>query len=173
MDHRPILNTDRSRRHVHPSVFVAETSTLVGDIVIGENSSVWFAVVIRADGNRATIGRGTNVQDGVIIHADTDNAVTIGDNVSLGHAAIVHGAVVEDNVVIGIGARVLSGARVGEYSLVAAGALVPEGVEIPPRSVVMGMPGRVVRQVSDKELDLIHRTATRYASAAAVFKSQA
>ena len=167
------LNTDRSRRNVHPSVYVAETATYtLGHVVIGASSSVWFSAVIRADGGRATIGQATNVQDGAIIHADVSNSVSIGDNVTVGHAAIVHGADVEDNVLIGIGAWVLSGARVGEYSLVAAGALVLEGTVVLPRSLVVGVPARVTRQVTDQDIALIKRTAANYVSAGAVYKSQ-
>ncbi len=147
---------------IHPSVFVAETATVIGDVTIGKDASVWFGAVIRGDADKITVGEGTNVQDGVIIHCDQGLPTTIGKRVVIGHRAVIHGATIADNVLVGIGAIILNGAKVGEYSIIAAGALVPEGVEIPPHSLVMGVPGKVVRRVSDDEIKRITSGAEHY-----------
>jgi carbonic anhydrase/acetyltransferase-like protein (isoleucine patch superfamily) len=143
-------------------VFVAETATVVGDVTIHKDASVWFGAVIRGDADKIVIGEGSCVQDGVVIHCDANLPATIGKRVVIGHRAVVHGATVADNVMIGIGSIVLNGARVGEYSIIAAGALVPEGKEIPPRSLVMGVPGKVVRQVTEEEIERITSGAENY-----------
>ena len=166
------LNVDRSRKKVHPSVFVADTATIVGDVAIGENSSVWFSAVIRGDSAAVEIGSGTSIQDGAIVHGDSNFSVRIGNNVTLGHAAIVHGAVVEDNSLVGIGARVLNGARIGEYCLIAAGAVVLGGTTVPPRSIVVGVPGRITGQVTEENMALIRRTAANYRLARAAYKGE-
>ncbi len=147
---------------IDPSVFIAETARVVGDVSIGKESSVWFGTVIRGDSAPIVIGDATNVQDNAVIHVDSDAPTTIGDRVSIGHAAIVHGATVADDVLLGMGAIILNRARIGEYSIIAAGALVPEGIEIPPRSLVIGIPGKVVRQVNESEIVRIQRGAREY-----------
>lgn len=148
--------------NIHLSAFVAETATVIGDVTIHRDASVWFGAVIRADTDRVVIGEGSNVQDGVIIHCDEGFPTLIGRGVVIGHRAVVHGATIADHVLIGIGAIVLNGARVGEYSIVGAGALIPEGKEIPPRSLVLGIPGRVVREVTPEEIERIRRGAEHY-----------
>lgn len=152
----------RTPIRIHPTVFMAETATVIGDVTIGKDASVWFGAVIRGDADKITIGEGTNVQDGAVIHCDESVPTTIGKRVVIGHRAVIHGATIADNVLIGIGAIVLNGARVGEYSIIAAGALVPEGADIPPRSLVMGMPGKVVREVNDAEIQRIVSGADNY-----------
>lgn len=155
-------NPTASPTHIHPTVFIAETATIVGDVTIYQDASVWFGAVIRGDADKIVIGEGTNVQDGVVIHCDAGLPTTIGKRVVIGHRAVVHGARIADNVMIGIGAIVLNGAKIGEYSIVAAGALVPEGKEIPPRSLVMGVPGKVVREVTEQEIKRITDGAQTY-----------
>lgn len=147
---------------IHPTVFVAETATIVGDVTIYQDSSVWFGAVIRGDGDRIVIGEGTNIQDGVVVHSDPGFPVIIGRRVVVGHRAVVHGATIADNVMLGIGAIVLNRARVGEFSIIAAGALVTEGADIPPRSLVMGVPGKVVREVTEEEIKRITDGAESY-----------
>lgn len=148
---------------IHPSVFVDDSAQVIGDVEIGEESSVWMATVIRGDVHRIRIGRRTNVQDGTVIHVMKDTHPTvIGDNVTIGHAAVVHGCTIEDQCLIGIGAIVLNGARVGSGSIIAAGALIPERATIPPRSLVMGQPGRVKRTLGDADLADIQMFADRY-----------
>lgn len=147
---------------IHPTVFVAETATIVGDVTIYPDASIWFGAVIRGDADKIVIGEGTSVQDGAVIHCDANLPTTIGKRVTIGHCAVIHGATIADNVLIGIGAIVLNGATVGEYSIVAAGALVPEGKEIPPRSLVIGVPGKVLREVTQEEVQRIEDGAKGY-----------
>ena len=147
---------------IHPTAFIAPSAIVVGQVTIGAQASVWFGVVIRGDVEAVTIGPQSNVQDGCILHADPGEPCRLGARVSLGHGAIVHAAIIEDEVLIGIRATVLNGARVGHGSLVAAGALIPPGMVVPPESLVMGLPGRVVRAVSDEDRARIQRTAEHY-----------
>jgi carbonic anhydrase/acetyltransferase-like protein (isoleucine patch superfamily) len=156
------LDTRHHPEHIDPSVFVAAGAVIIGDVHIGAHSSVWFNAVIRADTDRVIIGERTNVQDGVIIHVDAGRPTLIGSGVTIGHAAVVHGAFVEDDVLIGIGAIVLSGAKIGRESILGAGTLVTGGTIVPPRSLVLGLPGRVVRSLTDEEVDSIKSGAARY-----------
>jgi len=146
----------------HPTVFVASTATVVGDVTLAEESSVWFGAVLRGDVASITIGPRSNVQDGCIIHADVDRPTVVGAGVTLGHGAILHGCRIADNVLIGIGATVLNGVHIGENCLVGAGAVVTPGTEIPPGSLVMGLPARVIRPLTPEEIQLIRDSATHY-----------
>jgi carbonic anhydrase/acetyltransferase-like protein (isoleucine patch superfamily) len=156
----------------HPSVFIALGAVVLGDVAIGEASSVWFNAVIRGDTAPIRIGRQTNVQDGCILHADPGFPCTLGDRVTLGHGAIVHGATIEDDVMIGMRAVVMNGAKVGRGSLVAVGAIVLEGTEIPPGSVVMGVPATVKRQATEKDVARIEHAAQHYVEMAKQFKKE-
>ncbi len=147
---------------IHPSVFIAETATVIGDVTIGKEASVWFSAVIRGDAAPITIGEATNVQDNAVIHVDAGAPTHIGKRVTIGHVAIVHAATLADDVLIGMGAIILSGARVGENCIIAAGALVPEGVQIPPRSLVIGVPGKIVREVNEVDIERIRNAASNY-----------
>jgi carbonic anhydrase/acetyltransferase-like protein (isoleucine patch superfamily) len=148
---------------VHGTAFIAESAQVIGDVELAEDTSVWFCSVVRADVNIIRVGRGTNIQDGTIMHVNRRGQPTIlGDFVTVGHAARLHGCRIADHCLIGIGAIVLDGAEVGEESLVAAGALVTPGTKIPPRSFVVGTPGRVRRAVDEADLDLIRRSARNY-----------
>jgi carbonic anhydrase/acetyltransferase-like protein (isoleucine patch superfamily) len=148
---------------VHPTAYIDSSAQVIGDVEIGEESSVWMAVVIRGDVNRIRIGRRSNVQDGTVVHVMKDtHATTIGDNVTIGHAAVIHGCTVEEGCLIGMGTILLNGARIGAGSIVAAGTLVVEGMEVPPRSLVMGSPGKVKRALTDAEVAGIQMYADRY-----------
>lgn len=136
---------------IDESVFLAQGAVVVGNVEIGENGSVWYNAVIRADGNRCSIGKNVNIQDCVVIHGDED--VTIEDNVSLGHSCVIHGATIKKNALIGMGAVVMDNAIVGENSIVAAGTLIPHGKVIPPNSLVMGSPGKVKRELTPEEIE--------------------
>ncbi|MCA9510108.1 MAG: gamma carbonic anhydrase family protein [Myxococcales bacterium] len=137
---------------IDPSVWVAPGAVVVGDVEIGADSSVWYAAVVRGDVERVRIGARSNVQDGAVVHVTRDRfAAHIGDEVTVGHRAVVHGCTVEDGALIGIGAVVLDGARVGEGALVAAGALVTPGSVIEPHTVALGAPARSVRALGDDE----------------------
>jgi carbonic anhydrase/acetyltransferase-like protein (isoleucine patch superfamily) len=137
---------------VHDSCYVHKTAVIIGDVTIGENCGIWPNAVIRGDEAPIRIGRNSNVQDCCVIHVTTDTGTTIGENVSMGHGSVVHGATIEDNVIIGMKAVVLNRSVVGKGSVIAAGALVKEGAVIPPGSLVVGVPGKVVRE-GDASLD--------------------
>jgi len=144
-------------------VFLAPSATVIGDVQAGDDVSFWFGVVARGDVNWIRIGSGTNIQDGGKLHVTTDRfPLTIGDRVSVGHGAIVHGCTIGDDCLIGIGATVLDGASIGSGSIVAAGALVPEDTQIPDGSLALGIPAKVIRPVSEEERKRILYTAKRY-----------
>ena len=148
---------------VHASAFVDDSAQVIGDVEIGEDSSIWMTVVVRGDVNVIRIGRRTNIQDGTIVHVMHDTHPTrIGDEVTVGHGAIIHGCTIHDRVLVGMGAIVLNGATIGADSIVAAGALVVEGATIPPRSLVMGSPGKVKRTLTDAEVASIREYAENY-----------
>ena len=159
-----MLRAHRGRLpRVHPTAYIDDSAQVIGDVEIGEESSVWMLVVIRGDVHRIRIGRRSNVQDGTIIHVMKDTHPTIiGDDVTVGHAAVIHGCTIEDRCLIGMGAIVLNGARIGTGSIVAAGALVVEGMEVPAHSLVMGSPARVRRTLGDADLAEIQMYADRY-----------
>jgi|SRR5947207_10099407 len=159
-----MLRPHRGRMpRVHPTAFIDESAQVIGDVEIGEESSVWMTVVIRGDVNRIRIGRRTNIQDGSVVHVMREtHETTIGDAVTVGHAAVLHGCTIEDRCLIGMGAIVLNGARIGTGSIVAAGTLIVEGMQVPPRSLVMGSPGKVKRPLNDGEFATIQDLADRY-----------
>lgn len=148
---------------VHPSAYVDVSAQVIGDVHIGPESSVWMNAVIRGDVHSIRIGARSNAQDGTVVHGQTDtHPVSIGDDVTIGHGAIVHGCTIEDRCLIGMGAILLNGVRVGTESIVAAGSLLPEGFDVPPRSLVMGSPAKVRRNLSDAEVAAIAGYADRY-----------
>ena len=153
---------------VDPSAWVAPGATVVGDVTLGADVSVWYSAVLRGDGDRITVGAGTNLQDGVVLHTDPGFHLEIGTGVSVGHNAVVHGCRIEDDVLVGMGAILMNGAVIGAGSMVAAGALVPAGVHIPPRSLVVGAPGKVRRETTPEELGGIELNATFYVDLARV-----
>jgi carbonic anhydrase/acetyltransferase-like protein (isoleucine patch superfamily) len=148
---------------VHPTAFIDDSAQVIGDVEIGEESSVWMSVVIRGDVHRIRLGRRSNVQDGTVVHVmNRTHPTTIGDNVTVGHAAILHGCTIEDQCLIGMGAILLNGAHVGTGSIVAAGTLIVEDTIVPPGSLVMGSMGRVKRQLTVAEVEDIRAYADRY-----------
>jgi carbonic anhydrase/acetyltransferase-like protein (isoleucine patch superfamily) len=137
---------------IDPTAYVDISAQVIGDVHLGAESSVWMNVVIRGDVNHIRIGARTNIQDLTLVHVMREtNPTLIGDNVTIGHSAVVHGCTIEDRCLIGMGAILLNGCRIGTGSIVAAGALVPEGMAVPPGSMVMGMPGRVKRSLTSEE----------------------
>ena len=148
---------------VHPTAFIDDSAQVIGDVEIGEESSVWMTVVLRGDVHWIRIGRRTNIQDGTVVHVmNGTHPTTIGDNVTVGHGAIVHGCTIEHQCLIGMGAILLNGSHVGAGSIVAAGALLVEGQKVPPRSLVMGSPGKVKRLLTQAEVADIQVYADRY-----------
>ncbi len=143
------------------NVFIAETASIIGDVSIGENSSVWFNSVIRGDRAKISIGRGCNIQDNAVIHSDENN-VDIGDGITIGHGSVVHCRSIRNNALIGMNATILHGAEIGENAIVGAGALVPPGHKIPDNSVVIGVPCKQVRTVTEEDLELIKKTLKNY-----------
>ena len=130
---------------IRESCFVAPNATIIGDVEIDEGCGIWYGAVIRADLKPVRIGKGSNVQDNVVIHVSEENGVEIGENVSIGHLAMVHGAKIGNNVIIGINATILDGAEIGDNSIIGANALVTSGMKVPPNSLVLGVPGKVVK----------------------------
>ena len=142
--------------------FKAKNAILTGDVVLGEDVGIWFSCVVRGDDAPLRIGRRTNVQDLTMIHADTGTPNLIGEEVTIGHRCVLHGARVGDRVLVGMGAILLGGSTVGDESIVAAGAVVREGFEVPPRTLVAGVPGRIVRELTDAERESLSSHAEGY-----------
>jgi carbonic anhydrase/acetyltransferase-like protein (isoleucine patch superfamily) len=137
----------RSTRVIHPSAFIAPTAAVMGDVTLGEDVSIWYGAVLRGDMAPIVIGGQSNIQDGSIVHVDEGVPCVVGRRVGVGHRVVLHGCTVEDECLIAMGSILLNGVHVGAGSVVAAGAVVPEGMQIPPGSLVIGVPGRVVRPV--------------------------
>jgi carbonic anhydrase/acetyltransferase-like protein (isoleucine patch superfamily) len=157
---------------VHPSCFVADSAHVIGSIALEEDASVWFNCVLRGDNDLITIGRESNVQDGTVIHTDSGIQVRVGRGVTIGHQVMLHGCEIGDYSLIGIGSTVLNRARIGRHCLIGAGALITEGKEIPERSLVMGAPGRVVRQLRDEEVMVLEGSAAHYVQNARRYRTQ-
>lgn len=133
-----------------------------GDVTLGKDVSVWYNAVIRGDTASITIDEQTNVQDGCVIHVDTDFPVHIGKRVTIGHGAIIHGCTIEDEVLVGMGAIIMNGAHIGTHSIIGAGALIPENVRIPANSLVVGCPGKIIKQTSPEQVQMILDNAAHY-----------
>src|SRR5205807_10417823 len=144
------------------SYYVAPGAVVTGDVILSSGVNIWFASVVRGDLARITLGARVNIQDGCVVHTDYDLPMDVDEGVVVGHSAVLHGRSIGRNTLIGIGARLLSGCEIGEECLIAAGALVTEGRRIPPRSVVMGMPGKVVREITAEELERTHSICAHY-----------
>jgi carbonic anhydrase/acetyltransferase-like protein (isoleucine patch superfamily) len=155
------------------SAYIDPSAQVIGDVEIGERSSIWPHAVLRGDANVIRIGEETNIQDNSVLHGDTgEYPVTIGNRVTVGHSTVIHGCTVDDDCLIGIGAVLLNGARIGRGSVVAAGALVPEDMAIPPDSMVLGVPAKVRRPVSAEEKERFRVNCTHYVEAAEAYKEE-
>ncbi|VVD92005.1 gamma carbonic anhydrase family protein [Pandoraea anhela] len=168
----PIYKLGDKTPQIHESAFVADTATIIGEVILAENSSVWPGVAIRGDNEPIRIGTGTNVQEGAVLHADPGYPLTLAEGVSVGHQAMLHGCTVGENSLIGIQAVLLNGAVIGRDSLVGAGALVTERKTFPDRSLILGVPAKVVRELTDEEVANLKRNADVYATRRQVFKEQ-
>jgi len=142
--------------------FVAPTATVTGDVTLGEETGIWFGAVLRGDRDRIEVGARSNVQDNAVVHTSAGFPARIGREVSVGHGAILHGCAIGDRVLVGMGAIVMNGAVVGEDTIIAAGAVITERTTIPPGSVVMGVPGRVVKQATPEQKEGIRKNAEQY-----------
>ncbi|MCF6461846.1 gamma carbonic anhydrase family protein [Clostridium sp. Cult1] len=147
---------------IHEDTFIADTASIIGDVNIGEGTSIWYGAVLRGDIENITIGKFSNIQDNATVHTETDIPTKVGDYTVVGHNAIVHGCTVGDNCLIGMGSIILNGAVIGDNCIIGAGTVVTEGKNIPPNSLVMGVPGKVVRQVTEEDIDAIRKNALRY-----------
>lgn len=156
------------------SAYVDQSAEVIGDVSVGERSSIWLNVSIRGDVNSIAIGDETSIQDNSVLHVDhgEEFRLVIGNQVTVGHRVVLHGCTVEDEALIGIGAIVLNGARIGKGSIVAAGALVPEGTDVPPDSVVMGVPGKVRRPVSPEERERFRENVANYVRNTKLYKEE-
>ncbi|MFQ5736852.1 MAG: gamma carbonic anhydrase family protein [Thermodesulfobacteriota bacterium] len=151
------------RPEIHETVFMVDSAIVIGDVKIGELSSLWFHAVVRGDVHYIRIGARTNVQDNSTLHVTNDTfPLNIGDDVTIGHNATLHGCTIRDRCLIGMGAILLDGSEIGEDSIVGAGTLVKEGMKVPPRSLVVGLPGRVARRLSDAEVASLKKSALNY-----------
>lgn len=157
--------------HIDPEAWVAPNATLVGKVRIAADANVWFGAVLRGDIDEIVLGARSNLQDNAVIHTEAGNPTIVGEDVSIGHGAIVHGCVVEDGCLIGMNATVLNGAVIGANTLVAAGALVLEGTVVPPRSLVAGVPAKVRRELTDDEVAGLLGNSARYVPRAKLYKA--
>ncbi|CAG6397058.1 gamma carbonic anhydrase family protein [Streptomyces cocklensis] len=159
-----------ARPQIDPTAYVAPTSVVLGRVSLGAGASTWYHAVLRGDCESITVGAGSNIQDNCSVHADLGFPVVVGEGVSVGHNAVLHGCVIEDGVLVGMGATVLNGARIGAGSLVAAQALVPQGMQVPPGSLVAGVPARVRRELTEEERAVVRLNAEHYVALAEVHR---
>ena len=156
---------------VHPDAYVADSAQVIGEVSLAEDSSVWYGTVIRGDSDRISVGAGSNIQDASVLHADKGFPLTIGERVTVGHQVMLHGCTIGSGSLIGIQAVVLNGAKIGRDCLIGAGALVTEGKEIPDRSMVLGSPGKIVRTLTDEDLERLRYGARVYMERARMFRA--
>ena len=166
-----IYELDGVAPRVAASAWVADTAQVIGNVVLGENASVWFGTVVRGDAEAITIGAGTNIQDASVLHADFGQPLVVGERVTVGHQVMLHGCTIGDETLIGIGAIVLNGARIGKNCLVGAGALVTEGKEFPDGSMIIGSPTKAVRELSPEQIEGLRQSARHYMDNARRFQS--
>ncbi|MEY3981593.1 MAG: hypothetical protein RLZZ281_462 [Pseudomonadota bacterium] len=166
----PIYALGASEPQIHASAYVTDSATVIGKVVLKENSSVWYGATLRGDNEPIVIGVGSNVQEGAVLHTDPGSPLTVGDNVTIGHQAMLHGCTVGDGSLIGIQAVVLNDAVIGQNCLIGACALVTTGTKIPDRSLVMGSPAKVIRELTDDEIAGMHRGIKGYVTRAATFR---
>ncbi len=166
-----LYELDGTTPRVAESAWVADSAEVMGNVVLGEDASIWFGAVLRGDNETLSIGAGSNVQDGSVLHSDLGQPLTIGERVTVGHKVVLHGCTVGDESLIGIGAVVLNGARIGRHCLVGAGALVTEGKEFPDGSMILGSPAKAVRQLTPEQIEGLRRSAQTYVANARRFRA--
>lgn len=157
---------------IHENVFVAWNAEVTGQVTIAEDASVWFSASIRGDMNSISIGKGSNVQDNCVIHTDSNRPTVVGDNVTIGHGAILHSCTIGNNTTVGMGAIVLDGAKIGANSMVAAGSVVPPGKEFPDNSMIMGSPAKVAREMKPEEVEGFAQNCRSYVAMGQVYRAE-
>lgn len=157
-----IYTLDQQRLTTHGEHWIAPDAVVIGDVVLHPGASIWWHAVVRGDVETITIGENANIQDGCVLHTDHGFPLQVGKNVTVGHMVMLHGCSIDENSLIGIGSVVLNGARIGRNCIIGARSLIPEGKVIPDRSLVMGTPGKVVRQVSDEQVQMLTQSAAHY-----------
>jgi carbonic anhydrase/acetyltransferase-like protein (isoleucine patch superfamily) len=162
-DRRPVLGRES---------WVAPNATVIGDVILGDEASIWWNAVVRGDNDTITIGAGSNIQDGSVLHADEGVPLTLGDRVTVGHLVMLHGCTIGEESLIGIKSVILNRAVIGRHCIVGANSLIPEGKVIPDRSLVMGSPGKVVRQLSDEEVEKLRLAAQGYVDNARRYRAE-
>jgi carbonic anhydrase/acetyltransferase-like protein (isoleucine patch superfamily) len=167
----PIYQLGEHAPDIAASAYITDTATVVGRVTIMDNASVWFQVAIRGDNEDITIGRNCNVQEGAVLHADPGFPLTLADNVSVGHQAMIHGCSIGEGSLVGIQAIILNGAKIGKNCLVGAGALVTEGKEFPDNSLILGAPARAIRTLNEADVANLQRIANSYVERARDFKN--
>ncbi len=155
-------NLKDKKTNIDSNAFIAESADVLGDVSVGKGSSIWYSAVARGDMSYIRIGDYTNIQDNASVHVDTNTPCLIGDYVTVGHNAIVHGCEIGNNTLIGMGSIILNGAKIGDNCIIGAGTLITEGTVIPSNSLVIGSPGKVKRQVTESEIETIKENALRY-----------
>lgn len=158
----PASDPLHQRPNVHASAFIAKSADLIGAVTVGEEASIWYSSVLRADINKIEIGAHSNIQDGCVVHLESDRGTDVGEYVTVGHKAILHACRIDDEVLVGMGAIVMDGSEIGSRSIIGAGALVTMGTKIPPGSLVLGSPARVVRTLSGEEQGSLKGWAENY-----------
>jgi len=157
-----LISINGKKPKIGMRVFVADSAYVAGDVEVGDDSSIWFNAVVRAESESIKIGSETSIQDCCVLHTDAGHKVTVGDRVTVGHGAILHGCQIASNCIIGIGARILNGAKVGEWCIIGSGAVVTENSEIPPYSLALGVPARVTRSITEDDKRRIIESAAAY-----------
>jgi carbonic anhydrase/acetyltransferase-like protein (isoleucine patch superfamily) len=165
-----LISHKGNQPRIHETVFIAPGAFLIGDVTVGKNSTIWFNAVLRADEGAITIGERCSIQDNSTVHLYEGCPVVIKDEVTVGHNVILHGCEIGKRSIIGMGSTILDGVEIGEECIIGANTLIPSGKKIPPRSLVMGSPGKVVREINDKDLDLIQLSIDTYVQKGYEFK---
>lgn len=165
----PLYAIGDKRPSLGAQVWIAPNASVIGDVRLADGANIWWNAVLRGDNDCITIGANTNIQDGTVIHTDTGVPVSLGNNVTVGHMAMLHGCTVEDHVLVGIKSVILNRAKIGAYSIVGANTLIPEGKTYPERVLILGSPGKVVRELSDDDIHMLEGLAQRYVAHARHF----
>lgn len=165
-----IINYLGNQPIIHETAFIAPNATIIGNVTIGENSSIWFGCILRCEKNQIKIGNRTNIQDLSTIHIDHELSVIVGDDVTVGHNVILHGCEIGNNVLVGMGSIVMNGCKIGDNVIIGAGSLLTQNTEVPPNSLVFGRPAKVIRNLTQEEIDYIKRSALEYVEFAMSYK---